>query len=242
VPEPPEDAPPTVTTEPPEDEVLEWHVDVVASVADATTEAVSEDSLRGGTPLSAKDQKMKSLLERMRDKQDHEAEPFQMNIEINNLEMTPEEKLKYDQIDILMDSGAGTSVADPKTFPGCIVTDSPGSLAGQQFIGPAGDRIDNEGQFTVPVRLNDGLNSQPRFQAAQVRKPLMAVSSVNDKGNLVVFDGSGSFIIPGTQKELISQLRALIQKVPDKVPLQRKNGVFHMKAWKLKPGFTRQGR
>jgi hypothetical protein len=70
----------------------------------------------------------------------------------------------------------------------------------------------------------------------------MAVSSVNDKGNLVVFDGSGSFIIPGTQKELISQLRALIQKVPDKVPLQRKNGVFHMKAWKLKPGFTRQGR
>ena len=192
--------------------------------------------------MSYEDQKIKDLMERMQDRQDHEVEPFQTDIEINNLEMTPEDKLKYDQVDILMDSGAGTSVADPKTFPGCIVTDSPGSLAGQQFIGPTGDRINNEGQFTVPMRLNDGRNSQPRFQAGPVRKPLMAVSSVNDKGNLVVFDGNGSFIIPGTQKELISQLRALIQKVPDKVPLQRKNGVFHMKAWKLKPGFTRQGR
>jgi hypothetical protein len=178
----------------------------------------------------------------MRDNQDHEAEPFQMDIEINNLEMTPEEKKKYDQIDITMDSGAGASVANPKNFPGCIVTDSPGSLAGQHFVGPAGDKICNEGQFVVPLRLNDGRITQSTYQAAQVRKPLMAVSSVNDKGNLVVFDGNGSFIIPGTQKDLIGQLRALIQKVPDKVPLQRKNGVFHMKAWKLKPGFTRQGR
>ena len=70
----------------------------------------------------------------------------------------------------------------------------------------------------------------------------MAVSSVNDKGNLVVFDEKGSFIIPGGNKYLIGQLRTLIQRVPDKVKLHRKNGVFHMKAWKLKSGFTRQGR
>ena len=92
------------------------------------------------------------------------------------------------------------------------------------------------------MRLDDGRITQSTYQAAQVRKPLMAVSSVNDKGNLVVFDGKGSFIIPGTQKGLIGQLRSLIQKVPDKIPLHRKNGVFHMKSWKLKPGFTRQGR
>ena len=36
----------------------------------------------------------------------------------------------------------------------------------------------------------------------------MAVSSVNDIGNLVVFDENGSFIIPGGNKDLISQLRA----------------------------------
>ena len=33
------------------------------------------------------------------------------------------------------------------------------------------------------------------FQGAKVRKPLLAVSGVNDKGNMVVFDGSGSFIL-----------------------------------------------
>ena len=70
----------------------------------------------------------------------------------------------------------------------------------------------------------------------------MAVSSVNDKGNMVIFDEKGSFILPGQNKELINQMRSLIQKFTDKVKLHRKNGVFHMKAWKLKSDFTRQGR
>ena len=70
----------------------------------------------------------------------------------------------------------------------------------------------------------------------------MAVSSVNDKGNLVLFDEKGSFIIPGGNKDLINQIRTLVQKVQDKVKLHRKNGVFHMKAWKLKPAFPRQGK
>ena len=92
------------------------------------------------------------------------------------------------------------------------------------------------------MRLEDGTPAKSTFQAARVRKPLMAVSSVNDKGNLVLFDGAESFILPGTNKELIRRLRALVKQVPNKVPLHRKNGVFHMKAWRLKPGFTRQGR
>ena len=92
------------------------------------------------------------------------------------------------------------------------------------------------------MRLEDGRMTQSTFQAARVRKPLMAVSSVNDQGNLVMFDEQGSSIIPGGNKNLIRQIRALIQKVPDKVKLHRKNGVFHMNAWKLKPGFTRKGR
>ena len=103
-------------------------------------------------------------------------------------------------------------------------------------------KIPNEGQFVAPLRLDDGRLTHTTYQAARVRKPLMAVSSVNDKGNLVVFDDQGSFIIPGSNKQLVSKLRDLVQQVPDKVKLHRKNGVFHMKAWKLKPGFTRQGR
>ena len=163
-------------------------------------------------------------------------------LELNNVELTTEEKLKYDQVNITMDSGAGAPVANPKDFPGCEVTDSPGSLAGQMFVGPDGSKIANNGQFDVKVRLDDGRITKSTYQAVEVRKPLMAVSSVNDKGNLVLFDEKGSFIIPGTNKDLISRLRALVKQAPDKVELHRKNGIFHMKAWKLKPGFTRQGR
>ena len=163
-------------------------------------------------------------------------------LELNNFEPSPGEQRKYERVEVTMDSGAALPVADPKQFPGCVVTDSPGSLAGQEFVGPNGSRIPNEGQFTAPMRLEDGRMTNSTYQAAQIRKPLMAVSSVNDKGNLVVFDDAGSFILPRSNKELIQKIRALIQQVPDKVKLHRKNGVFHMKAWKLKPDFTRQGR
>ena len=163
-------------------------------------------------------------------------------LELNSFEPNTGERAQYDQVDITMDSGAGDPVANPKHFPGCILTDSPGSLAGQQYVGPSGEKIPNQGQFVVPMRIEDGRHVNTTYQAAQVRKPLMAVSSVNDKGNLVLFDGLESFIIPGTEKGLIRQLRDLVQRIPGKVPLHRKNAVFHMKAWKLKPGFTRQGR
>ena len=109
------------------------------------------------------------------------------------------------------------------------------------YVGPGNEKIPNEGQFIAPMRLDDGRMTQSIYQAARVRKPLMAVSSVNDKGNVVIFDEKGSFILPSGNKDLINQLRALVQKVPDKVKLHRKNGVFHMRAWKLKPGFPRQG-
>ena len=110
------------------------------------------------------------------------------------------------------------------------------------FITPNGTKIANTGQFEAKVRLDDGRVTKSIYQAVAVRKPLMAVSSVNDKGNVVIFDEKGSFILPGSNKDLIRKLRDLVQQSPDKVELHRKNGIFHMKAWKLKPGFTRQGR
>ena len=104
-------------------------------------------------------------------------------LELNNVEMTAEDKLKYDQVDITMDSGAGAPVADPKDFPGCEVTDSPGALAGQMFVTPDGTKIANTGQFEAKVRLDDGRVTKSTYQAVAVRKPLMSVSSVNDKGS-----------------------------------------------------------
>ena len=216
----------------------------------ANNQQSTKEIVAASAAVSGADTVVSSIVRKMRahvtsdpfmDSLDDDTSPWPDILELNSFEKTAEKRENYDQIDITMDSGAGGSVADPKDFPGCVVTDSPGSLAGQVFVGPGGDKMPNQGQFVAPLRLDDGRLTQSIYQAVPVRKPLMAVSAVNDKGNLVVFDGKGSYIVPGSNKGLISQIRALIQKVPDKVPLHRKNGVFHMKAWQLKPGFTRQG-
>ena len=106
-----------------------------------------------------------------------------------------------------VDSGAAETVAPLAAFPGSCLTDSPGSLSGQKYVGPGGEKITNEGQFKVQMRLENGQLAASTFQAAKIRKPLLAVSSVNDKGNLVLFDNNESFIIPGTRKDLIRKLR-----------------------------------
>ena len=48
------------------------------------------------------------------------------------------------------------------------------------------------------------------LQGAEVLKPLLAVSGMIDKGNIVVFDGSGSFILPA-QCAGVASVRRLSQ-------------------------------
>ena len=56
----------------------------------------------------------------------------------------------------------------------------------QRYVGPGGEKIDNLGELTVKV--GSDISSRVTFQGAKVRKPLLAVSGVIDKGNMVVFD------------------------------------------------------
>ena len=83
-----------------------------------------------------------------------------------------------------------------------ILKPSNGSVKGQRYVGPGGEKIDNLGELTVKVRTGrhggSDISSRMTFQGAKVRKPLRAVSGVIDKGNIVVFDGSGSFILPSS--------------------------------------------
>ena len=130
--------------------------------------------------------------------------------------------------------------AAPATSQFAALVDSPGSLAGQKYVGPSGEEIPNEGQLSTTMQLEGGREGKFTFQAAPVRKPLLAVSSVNDKGNLVLFDGDQSYIIPG-KGPLIAKLRALVAELPGKVKLHRKNGVYNIKAWRPTVGFSRRG-
>ena len=69
-------------------------------------------------------------------------------------------------------------------------------------MGPGGEKIDNLEELTAKVRTErhggSDISSRVTFQGDKVRKPLLAVSGVIDKGNMVVFDGSGSFILPNS--------------------------------------------
>ena len=138
--------------------------------------------------------------------------------------------------DVTVDTGAGASCANPSMFPHCPVEPSPGSKAGQVFVGPDGGTMANQGQIRPNLLLENGAMGGFCFQAAdKIRKPLLAVSEVNRKGNPCWFDGRSSFILPAGAPEL-AQIRRLINKVALKVPLHLTNGVFTMKAWQPEDG------
>ena len=143
-------------------------------------------------------------------------------------------------IEITVDSGAGAPVANPGDFTNVEVTPSAGSLAGQKFVGPGNEIIHNEGKFTADLLTEPGDLSQITFQAAQVRKPLLAVSGVNQKGNGVWFDGHESCILP--PGPTLNKIRAMVAQAQPKVPLHLKNGVFTMRCWQPGTPFAGRGR
>ena len=143
---------------------------------------------------------------------------------------------------ITVDSGAGTSVTNPKKHPNCELKPSAASQRGQQFVGPFGATTPNQGDLNTEVVLETGDTGNMTFAGADVRKTLLSVSSVNQRGNPCWFDGDSSFIIPAGAEQL-PEIRRLILAVKKKVQMHMNNGVFHIKTWK-KPSrpFQGQGR
>ena len=94
-----------------------------------------------------------------------------------------------------------------------------------------GDEIPNLGQSAVHLITETGKNAVVKCQGAEVRKPLLAVADVNDRGNMVVFDKGAPSILPGSLPE-VRQIRQIIASIKSKIPLHRKNNVFVMKTYK----------
>ena len=113
-------------------------------------------------------------------------------VEINAVEINTVQPPEEDLLEITVDSGAGESAAAQKPLPQFLLVESPGSLAGQKYLGPGGEEIPNLGQLTAFMTIEGESEGRFTFQAAPVRKPLLAVSSVKDKGNLVIFYGAES--------------------------------------------------
>ena len=97
----------------------------------------------------------------------------------------------------------------------------------------AGAEIPNLGCLQPEMVVESGQAAKMVFQAAKVRKPLLAVSACNEKGNPVIFDGENSFIIPGGSSDL-ARVRELVAEIPNKIKLHQQNGVYKLRAW-VKP-------
>ena len=102
---------------------------------------------------------------------------------------------------------------NPDDKPNVAFKPSNGSVKGQRYVGNGGEKIDNLGELTVKVRTErhggGDISSRMTLQGAKVRKPLLAESGVIDTGNIVVFDGSGSFILPCTCADDASVRKAI---------------------------------
>ena len=118
-----------------------------------------------------------------------------------------------------------------------------GSKAGKFYEGPGGEKIAKLGKQTVGLVLKDGQRSKVTFISAKVVRPLLAVSSVVDKGNGTIFLPGCAFILP-LSKEMLQKIVSLVMSIPGKIELTRERGVYHLPAWLMpavETGFPRQG-
>ena len=147
------------------------------------------------------------------------------------------EKRGYQKImkGVLIDSGAGASVADGEHFPDFKQEPSEGSRKGQKFVGPGSERIPNRGQKRVDIMTKEGIRSSVLFQDAPVRRPILAVSDSTKAGNMVLFDSEESVIIPRESIEG-KAIRELIKKARRKVKLECDQGVYQLPSWVVTPG------
>ena len=92
----------------------------------------------------------------------------------------------------------------------------------------------NLGQKTIPLLTESGTARVATFQAAPVRKPLLAVSASCGAGQMVFFDNDGSYIMERDSPEG-REIRRLAKQCVAKTALERKGGVYTLPAWVMPP-------
>ena len=130
----------------------------------------------------------------------------------------------------VMDSGATDSVIHPSECEEYEIQESPGSKAGQNWTSASGGVIPNLGQKILDVVTEDGIESQVKYQAADVSRTLNSITEICDaggeEGQYVIFSKWGGTVYNPTLKR--------------QTPFEREGGIYTMGMWvKPKLGFTR---
>ena len=118
---------------------------------------------------------------------------------------------------ITIGSGAGESVMPKEMLPNEELVEGLAKKSGVRYVAANGSKMDNYGEKRVRFRQGEDevLNSIV-FQSTDVRKPLAAVSKINDKNNKVVFDKDGSYILnkkTGRRIELLEERGTFVMEV-----------------------------
>ena len=107
-------------------------------------------------------------------------------------------------IEVTLDSGCCDHVMDAEDAPGHLVSESPGSRRGQNFIVGNGERVPNEGQVRLKLESTgpDGrvMPVHSTFQVAEITRPLMSVSKICDQGFSCLFTKDGAQVMDSQQK------------------------------------------
>ena len=83
----------------------------------------------------------------------------------------------------------------PNMAPGVATDESPGSKRGQAYIAAGHERIPNMGQQVLDVVTSEGYETQALFQIAEVTRPLTAVGSTCDRGDVVIYGPHGGCVV-----------------------------------------------
>ena len=92
-------------------------------------------------------------------------------------------------IECCLGTGSSVHAVNRLGIPGCEITESPGSRAGQQFHAAGGSLIDNEGQAILMLVPPDEDTKNPVnicMQVAKVTRPLISVPKLTEGDRLAV--------------------------------------------------------
>ena len=142
------------------------------------------------------------------------------------------ETSRYELVEITVDSGAEESVTPVQLMAQFPTQETEESKSGEQFVAANGSVINNEGERHVEMHTLDGVKRSMVFQVTTVNKALASVARMNEKGNVVVFDGDNSYIQNKVSGEVI--------------PMKKKQGSWVLEVWVEKDpskaaGFAGQG-
>jgi len=104
---------------------------------------------------------------------------------------------------VTVDSGAEDSVWPASRVRWDKVVDSEDSLKGIGFVAANGEKMTNYGSTQVEF-AKDGKTRRMNFAVTDCKKPLASVSKIVEKGNRVVFDELGSYILNKATGEKIA--------------------------------------